>query len=123
MLTSRANCSNINRLKECLFAPIVDECGPEAVDMIKRLIETLVGSLLSLPCRRYDPSEAQCVSLLPKPGLKASSEYPSSDSGGNPNPGGRSNNSTNRRTNPPAGRNTSALSKIISTLTNIPSDS
>lgn len=70
--------SNLNRLKECIFGPIGQECGEAAAEMVAKMIEKVAGSLLSLACRHQDPFGDQCQRLLPKIGSKPYSKYPGS---------------------------------------------
>lgn len=83
--------SNLNRLKECIFRPVEYECGLGAEETLGRVIESLSGGLLAFSCRDYDPSGPKCAPFLSKPGAR-----------------------------PKGSRSSSALSKIISSFTNVP---
>uniref|UniRef100_A0A6G1SDH8 Uncharacterized protein n=1 Tax=Aceria tosichella TaxID=561515 RepID=A0A6G1SDH8_9ACAR len=84
-------CCNLGRLKECIFVPIDNECGVTASATIESLLEAVFGGLYQFPCRTYNSSNPECSELLPKINSK-----------------------------PHHGRNISALSRVVSSFTNVP---
>lgn len=61
-----AHNSNLERLKECIFVPIDEECGISASQTIETLLEAIFGSIYQYPCRSYNSTNPECVELLPK---------------------------------------------------------
>ena len=63
-------CCNVNRLRDCIFGPVEYECGIGAAEMIKTILESLVGGFFELTCRHYDPMGEECSKLLPPSGTR-----------------------------------------------------
>lgn len=89
--TSRlpTTCCNVNRFKECIMTKIEDECGEEVVDFILGLIRRVASNAFTNLCRNYDTDFVGCSDILPPIGSK-----------------------------PHVGRNTSAISRIVSSYAN-----
>lgn len=66
--------SNVNRLKDCVLPKIEEECGEDALSLVRLVIERSVGRTLTVACRGFEPAGLACTSLLPPAGTKPHSK-------------------------------------------------
>lgn len=61
-------------MSSCVLDQVEYECSGQAAEFVERLLVTVAGSFLGVPCRRYSDASA-CERLLPRIGTKPHSKY------------------------------------------------